>query len=60
VFCAVFHLPESTLDDYLMQRLSRYRAERVEEHLSVCQECVERLLEAIEFAQRCVGPAEGS
>jgi hypothetical protein len=39
------HLPESTLDDYLMQRVSQYRAARVEEHLYGCRECLERLLE---------------
>jgi anti-sigma factor RsiW len=44
------HVTESILDEYLMDRLSRYRADRVEEHLSVCPECLDRLLAEIEFA----------
>ncbi len=37
------HIPESTLEEYAMRRHSRYRAQRVEEHLDCCPTCRERL-----------------
>lgn len=39
----VRHLPESVLEAYAMRRLSRYRADRVEERVQSCRECRERL-----------------
>lgn len=36
------HISEDTLEEYAMGRLSRYRAERVDEHLASCKECREQ------------------
>jgi anti-sigma factor RsiW len=38
------------IEDYAFGRLSKYRAERVEEHLLFCRECQDRLQAEIEFA----------
>ena len=45
----VAHLSESVLEEYAMGRLSRYRVERVEEHVHSCRECRERLDTEIEI-----------
>jgi len=39
----VAHLSESALEEYALGRLTKYRAERVEEHVASCSECRERL-----------------
>ncbi len=46
---SVRHLPDSSLEEYALGRLSRFRAERVEEHVLFCRECQDRLQAEIEF-----------
>jgi anti-sigma factor RsiW len=41
------HLAESTLEEYALGRLSRYRVDRVHDHLEKCESCRERLLREI-------------
>lgn len=44
------HISEETLEEYAMGRLSRYRTERVDEHLASCESCREQL--ALEYEIR--------
>jgi hypothetical protein len=47
----VRHLPESALEEYPFGRLSKYRAERVEDHVRSCRESTQPAL-----FLHCLGP----
>lgn len=46
---ALRHISEDVLTAYAFGRLSRFRAERVENRLTVCPECQDRLQAEIDF-----------
>jgi len=45
------HASEEALEEYALGRLSSYRTRRLEEHLSSCAECRDRLAVEIEIVR---------
>ncbi len=45
------HITAEAMDEFVMNSLSRFRRERIEEHLRSCPKCVDQFLGNLEFAQ---------